>query len=212
MRAPAAIVYDDRTFLTVVGSTNGLNLRTLPSTDGDILNSMQNGSLLEVIDFGGDWHFVRYNGSFGYVSARYTRLHQPSAAGGSFAASSTINQLLETAKSFLGVRYTWGGTSPETGFDCSGFVYTTFRSIGITLNRSSRDQVRNGVHVDRANLEPGDLVFFAASPGGSRITHVGMYIGGGEFIHSSTFGVGVRISNINCNYHRPRFVAARRVI
>jgi len=120
-------------------------------------------------------------------------------------------EIVELAMQYLGSPYRWGGTTPA-GFDCSGFMVYLFRHFDISLNRVSRDMAHNGVHVLRSELMPGDLVFFAATPGGTRITHVGMYIGNGYLIHSSTYTTGVIISSMSSSWNNPRFVTARRVI
>ncbi|MCL1863571.1 MAG: C40 family peptidase [Defluviitaleaceae bacterium] len=115
--------------------------------------------------------------------------------------------IVETAMNYLGTRYLWGGTTPN-GFDCSGFMVYLFSPHGISLNRTSRDMARNGVEVSRSELEPGDLLFF----GGSRINHVGLYIGDGQFIHSSSDRWGVIISNLSAHYNERTFTTARRVV
>jgi len=126
-------------------------------------------------------------------------------------SATLADEIIEFARQYLGTRYIFGGTTPN-GFDCSGFVMYILRNFDIHVNRTSRDQVLNGVHVYRRDLIPGDLVFFGASPGSTRITHVGMYIGDGSFIHSSSWNTGVIISSMYSAYNNPRFIAARRVI
>lgn len=109
--------------------------------------------------------------------------------------------LVVYAANFLGVRYVWGGTTPS-GFDCSGFTKYVFSHFGINLNRVSRDQATQGATVSRANLQPGDLVFF-----GRPIHHVGIYVGNNCFIHAPRTGDVVRISPLT----RSDFVLAKRV-
>lgn len=116
------------------------------------------------------------------------------------------------AMQFLGTPWRWGGTNLTGGVDCSGFVFSVFRHHGITLNRSSRDQIRNGTIVSRHELLPGDLVFFATGRGGG-ITHVGIYIGGGDFVHSSSIrSGGVRVSSLYEAYYQRTYVNAARII
>lgn len=125
-----------------------------------------------------------------------------------------ITAIIDFAKTLLGVKYTYGGTTPETGFDCSGFVKYVFDNFDIKLNRVSADQAKQGFEVAIDELLPGDLVFFDTNGGISDISHVGLYIGAGEFINSVT-GSGngkVVIDSMNTNYWQPRFMTARRII
>jgi cell wall-associated NlpC family hydrolase len=111
---------------------------------------------------------------------------------------------------FMGIPYRWGGTSPETGFDCSGFVQFVFRqATGVLLPRSSFDQIRLGVSVMRDELMPGDLVFFNTMR--ATASHVGIYIGENRFIHSPSRGKVVEISDITSVYWQSRYDGARRM-
>lgn len=123
----------------------------------------------------------------------------------------SIPESIELAKRFLGITYTWGGRS-SFGFDCSGFTQMLVRSRGITMPRDADLQAAwsGVVPVDRHHLKPGDLLFFGGSP--SDITHTGMYIGKGQFIHDTTHGhPGVQISRINQQPWTKLLVAARRI-
>ncbi len=126
----------------------------------------------------------------------------------SVPASSNGSSIVATAKKYLGYKYTYGGSSPNTGFDCSGFTSYIFKQYGISLNRTAAGQYSNGVAVNRANLQPGDLVMF----GKSGINHVAIYIGGGQIIHSSTPSTGVRIDSLSTGYYNNNYVGARRVL
>ncbi len=99
--------------------------------------------------------------------------------------------LVKTAETFLGVPYLWGGTSAETGFDCSGFAQAVYRLQGLRLPRSSREQAQAGDAVDLQDARPGDLLFFAAGSGG-KVSHVAVYIGGSAFIHAPGQGKVIR--------------------
>jgi hypothetical protein len=119
----------------------------------------------------------------------------------------TLEEVLGFSKKFLGLPYTWAGTS-SYGFDCSGFVQMLFKEMGLQLPRNSRDQAKCDLFIPVAqeDLQPGDLVFF----GETRITHVGLYLGNDEFIHSGvTERPMVMISNIKSGKYK--FQAARRI-
>jgi len=124
------------------------------------------------------------------------------------SSQQNTNQLISAAKEFLGVPYIWGGTTPA-GFDCSGFTSYVFSRQGITLPRLSLDQYGVGTPVNFNNLIPGDLVFFNLSSG-KKVSHVGIYIGDGEFI-SATSSKGIAIYNFT-PYWSNSYVGARRVI
>lgn len=126
----------------------------------------------------------------------------------SAASEITTKEVKEVAQKYLGTPYVYGGTSSK-GFDCSGYITTVFKELGVTLPRSSASMYEVGDSVDQNDLIPGDLVFFNTS--GSGISHVGVYLGGGKFIHSQT-DKGVSISNLNDKYYwADRYVGAKRV-
>ena len=116
------------------------------------------------------------------------------------------NAIINTAKSYIGVPYLWGGTTPK-GFDCSGFAQFVFAKNGITLQRVSEDQAKNGNAVSYSNLQPGDLMFFSMNENGD-VSHVGIYLGNGQFIGSEA--AGVRVVTLD-SWWQARFVIARRV-
>ena len=116
------------------------------------------------------------------------------------------------AKQFLGYPYVYGGTSPS-GFDCSGFVKYVYAHFGVKMNRTASAQMDNGTPVSMSQLIPGDVVFFKkAGSSASRASHVGIYIGGGQFIHASTSKTGVIISKMSSAYYTSGFVGGRRLV
>ena len=126
------------------------------------------------------------------------------------AEANRIEVLLRRAMGLLGTPYRWGGTSPDSGFDCSGLVSYVFRTaVGIELPRVSRDMAGNGEKVDRAALSAGDLVFFGRR--GKRVDHVGIYVGDGQFVHAPRTGRDVTVSRLDTGYWAGRFLQARRV-
>jgi cell wall-associated NlpC family hydrolase len=114
------------------------------------------------------------------------------------------------ASQFYGSDYKWGGIT-SGGMDCSGFVYTAFRLNGIFLRRDSYLQAEEGLDVPIAELNAGDLVFFKSAKS-NRISHVGIYIGNGNFIHSSRGKKGVAVSSLSDEYFRKNFAGARRIL
>ncbi|MBN1383564.1 MAG: C40 family peptidase [Elusimicrobia bacterium] len=121
-----------------------------------------------------------------------------------------LGELINFAFEFLGVNYKYGGMDPEQGIDCSFFMQTVYKSLGTILPRTSRLQFKIGKRIRKNELMPGDLVFFKKYLRGSRIHHVGMYIGNDEFIHASYGARKVTISSLNERYYSKRFVGARR--
>lgn len=114
------------------------------------------------------------------------------------------------ALSVVGVRYRYGGHSPRTGFDCSGLVMHVYdRAWGVALPRSTKEQRYVGRAVKRADLQPGDLVFYNTR--NRPFSHVGIYLGDGNFVHAPRRGQRVRVESIDTPYWRARFNGARRL-
>jgi cell wall-associated NlpC family hydrolase len=123
----------------------------------------------------------------------------------------TASDLVSNALGFLGVRYKRGGNSAETGFDCSGFVKATYeKTIGLILPRKASQQAAATEQIDKADLQPGDLVFFNTMR--HAFSHVGIYIGEGKFIHAPKPGAEVRVDNLGQSYWSRHFDGARRVL
>jgi len=117
------------------------------------------------------------------------------------------NEIIGTANRFLGVPYRWGGTSPESGFDCSGLSMVVYHLNGLNLPRTSREQWKAGSPVNRGHLSKGDLVFFDTRRRG-RVSHVGIYIGGNKFVHAPAAGKRIRIESLSNGYYKRRYVGA----
>jgi len=117
-------------------------------------------------------------------------------------------QLMDTAAEFVGIKYRWGGTSQEDGFDCSGLTMAVYQLNGLDLPRTSKEQFQSGKAIPKQELKKGDLVFFATR-GGKRITHVGIYTGDGTFIHSPRKGKKIETSSLSRGYFASRFIGAR---
>jgi len=118
------------------------------------------------------------------------------------------DEIVKTAKSFLGLPYRWGGSSSDYGFDCSGLSMTAYHLNGLNLPRSSKGQYSTGTPVKRSQLLKGDLVFFAISKG-RKVSHVGIYTGNDRFIHAPGKGKRVRIESLSSRYFKTRYAGAR---
>jgi hypothetical protein len=118
------------------------------------------------------------------------------------------NEIVTTAKSFIGVPYSWGGTSPQQGFDCSGLTMAVYKLNGLNLPRSSKDQFAVGTPISRTQLSKGDLVFFSTSQG-NKVTHVGIYTGDGQFIHAPGKDKRIRLDSLANGYFKAHFLGAR---
>ncbi|MHB8448220.1 MAG: C40 family peptidase [Rudaea sp.] len=117
--------------------------------------------------------------------------------------------LVDFAMTLRDIRYRRGGRSPQRGFDCSGFVHYVFAQVlGVDLPENSAGQFADSRKISRAELQAGDLVFFHTR--GRRISHVGIYLGAGRFIHSPTTGERVRVDRLSARYWAHRFAGARR--
>lgn len=123
--------------------------------------------------------------------------------------SSVMNQIVQNSYSFLGNSYVYGAEGPSC-FDCSGFVQYLYNSYGFNLSRTTYDQINDGQPVDKADLQEGDLVFFKSYDTDAP-THVGIYIGDGNFIHASSGKGCVTISSLNNPYYSDNYWAARRI-
>ena len=219
-------------------STESLKVRKEANTKSEVIDSLTKNAQVSIIEELTGWYKIKIGKEIGYVSSQYIsdKKVETTTSRGSTTRSEEVSQMpeetveeeeepvtssapvsgegesvVEFAKQYLGYKYVAGGASPSTGFDCSGFTSYVYKNFGVSLNRTSKDQVKNGVAVSRSELEPGDLVLFKGKTG-SAIGHVGIYIGGGKFIHASTPSTGVIISGLSESYYNTRYVSARRVI
>lgn len=214
----------DKASLVVKVETDALRVRTEPSVESRIWDQGYKGETYEVVsDLGDGWVEIHLegddsesDGSNGYVytpgnavimySLPVAVKFSPSEMAAQ-AQSARRRNAVDYAMQFLGKPYVWGGTNPNTGADCSGFVqYVIRNSAGVSLNRTSSAQSQQGIKVNSSQMKPGDLVFYGSSSG--RVNHVAMYIGNGQVIHASSAKTGIKISQ--WNYRNP--VGIRNVI
>ena len=134
-----------------------------------------------------------------YKSSNDHSLHEPEKS----------QKVVHLARSMVGKPYKYGGLSPKSGFDCSGLVYYTHRSVGRTLPRTSYAQYSSTRPIRRDDLVPGDLVFFRIRR--SKISHVGIYLGDDDFVHAPSSGKSVRINSLDEPYWDKRFIRGGRV-
>lgn len=191
-------------------NTSVLNVRSGAGTDYDRVAKISGGTVVTVLEQLDGWYKIATSTVTGYASSEYLTIVDTEALA---AASSKGAQLVELAKQYLGVRYKYGGTSPS-GFDCSGFVYYLMKTIGNAVPRTASAQWSAGyTKVAKSDLQPGDLVFFTNTMRSSNyITHVGVYVGNGQFIHSSSpSSGGVIYSSLTEGYYATRYAGACRV-
>ena len=198
------------------GST--LNMRSGPGTSYDRVATLSDGTVVDIVGIDNGWYKVTYNGTTGYVSSDYmiTTKESPSSRGDSTATASSSDlgaQIVAYAKEFLGCPYSWGATGPNA-FDCSGFTYYVYKHFGYTLNRGATGQLSNGSSVaSMYDLVPGDLVFFYDGKVSTPVSHVGIYIGDGQFIHASTGdGRDVQIDDLFTGHYAKKYVYGRHII
>lgn len=202
-----------------------VNFRSQPNTSSSVLASLRNGTVVSVTGVQGGWFKVTYNGQKGYVHPDYLSFSnvQSSGSTGSSGSSSitppsnsvSYNSssekraaVLEYAAQFLGTPYVYGGSTPS-GFDCSGFTSYVFKNTVGSIPRVAQAQFDATTRVSMDELLPGDLVFFGSSA--SSISHVGIYVGNNQFIHSPHTGDVVKYDSLTGSY-ASRFQGGGRVI
>ena len=188
---------------------SSLNMRAAAGTSYDTVASIPGGTVLELEGVDNGWYKVTYSGKTGYVSSDYIAITtEPDAT--ETASSDLGAQIVAYAEEYLGTPYVLGGNGPNQ-FDCSGFTKYVYSHFGYTLNRTATDQLQNGVSVSKDELQPGDLVFFKYRTS-KPVSHVGIYIGNGEFIHASTNRYVVQIDQMESGHYANVYVYARRII
>ena len=195
---------------TAIASIAGdrVNLRSGPSAESTKLSVLDGGTTFSVLDKDGDWVKVKAGDSVGWVSKSLTSLGEPRPDSSS-SSSSKGEKFLRLAMTYMGTPYVRGGTSHD-GVDCSGLTYAVARELGISLPRTSSDQWGVGKAVEKGNLKPGDLVFFKNTYRDG-ISHVGVYAGGGKFVHAVRSGKPVSVSSLDDGYYVAHWAGAYRV-
>ena len=192
-----------------------LNVRSGPGTDYSKVTSLNDGAVVPIVGIDNGWYKITTSGGLsGYVSSDYMVTCKDSAGsrgdGTAVAASSSLGQqVVDYTKQYLGTPYVYGGNGPNS-FDCSGYTSYVYRHFGYTLNRTASGQLSNGTSVSKSELQPGDLVFFRYNTS-KAASHVGIYIGGGQFIHASTNTYTVKIDTLTSGHYANVYVGARRI-
>ncbi len=186
-----------KTMATV--NTLTVYIREKPNTDCTILTIVTTDEELEVVQEGEEWIEIKLDDENGFVNAQYVDLSEElkkampyTETERSAEVSDSKYSLVQTALSYVGGRYVWGGTSLTNGVDCSGFTMQIMAKYGVYLPHSSRGQAGYGRSVGTSELLPGDLIFYGS---GGSISHVAIYIGNGQIVHASNSRDGIKVSN-----------------
>ncbi len=200
-------------YTKAVVQTDGLNVRTGPGEEYEILTRVATGEELEVVEVSNGWVECVLNTDTVYVSEEFVEIEESLDTAVTLSelkygsgVSDVRVSLVDYALQFVGNPYVWGGTSLTNGADSSGFVLSVYANYGYSLPHSSAAQANCGTRISTSELQPGDLLFYGSSA--SNISHVAIYIGNGQIVHASDERSGIKISNYN--YRTP--VAAVRIL
>ena len=192
---------------------NGVRLRQAPSMTAAILNeNLNTGSNARILGVNGDWTRVIVNGQEGFVYSSYVKegRYEPAGSVSRAVGSDLGKEIANYALTFIGTPYSWGGKSPATGFDCSGFVQYVFGQFGYTTSSIANDVRKEGSHVEPADIQPGDVLCFYS--GNDYVGHVGIYIGDNTFVHAANSATGVVTTSLSVGYYAQRGYEIRRII
>ncbi len=229
---PDSLYDEEKTYYV---SASSVNVRDSASKSGNIIDGLSLNKEVTVLGENGDWYLVSVDGTKGYVAKTLLSTTKKEVTSRSSTpvqntdddedeaeeddeednytppapAGSEGSDIAAYAQQFVGYPYVYGASGPNA-FDCSGFAQYVYRQFGYSINRTADNQAYNGSYVSQEDLEPGDLVFFNTS--GRGIGHVGIYIGGRQFVHASTSRTGVIISSLDSSYYTSRYVTARRIV
>lgn len=201
---------EDRSYIATV-DVSSVNINVTHDSDKVLIQATQGQTFHVLEDMGDGWLRVKVGDTEGYIpldgntsisqqeEIAASESEEVMEAAPAEATTDRRQNLVNYGLQFVGGKYRYGGSDPNTGADCSGFTrYVLAGGAGVALNRSSTAQSVQGVQVSQAQMRPGDLIFYGS---GRRINHVGMYIGNGQIVHASTYKTGIKISN--WNYRNP---------
>lgn len=217
----------DVTITTGVVNTGTLSVRANPGTDEKLVGKIYANTKVNIAEAENGWYKITTEGLDGWVSSEYisnvtTVLDKPvepnrgvakrTAETATTANSKKIASIVAVAKQQVGKPYRYGSSGPNA-FDCSGLVSYAYRSVGVSLPRSSSSYVSVGKTVSKANLKEGDIILFdTAGPIDGRVSHLGIYVGNRQIVHASTGGRGVVYDSIDAPYYAQRYIKAVRVL
>ncbi|NLK21474.1 MAG: SH3 domain-containing protein [Epulopiscium sp.] len=200
-----------------ISTGDRVNIRVKPNTSCQVLGQVNKGDDLVITGKLGDWYQVVYNDSEAWIYEEYVRTAEEAflpqvKVEVQVSSNKSANEIIAYAKRFIGTPYRYAGTDLSRGVDCSGFTQSVMGNFGISLNRTSGGQGLDGYAVSKKDLQPGDLVLFDTSGvNNGNISHVGIYIGDNQFIHSES-SRGVIISSLGEGYYTRTYVKAVRVL
>lgn len=214
---------EEKVIKTAYVSGTAVNVRQQASTSSAIVTTLKQKAKIDILEDLSGWYKIKTTNGVGYISKQYitdsldkivvkkpvntTTKTETSATG---SASATAQDVVNFARKYVGYKYVYGGSGP-TSFDCSGFTMYVFKQFGVSLPHNARTQSNYGKYVNKANLQPGDLLIFNDYANKS-IGHAGIYIGGGKFVHAANSNRGVTTDTINSGYYSIRFVEGRRLV
>lgn len=214
--------------------TSSANVRESASTSANVITTLTRNTEVNVVGEEGDFYKIEYQNYTGYIAKSLvsdkavaevtsrsseersekvdtSKQKNNNQVDTSVSNSGAGDNIVAFAKKYLGYDYVSGGTTPSSGFDCTGFTYYVYNACGYSLSRSCSVQAKSGEAVSRENLQTGDLLLFNNGGNGS-IGHVGIYIGGGTFIHAANSRRGVVTDTINSGYYNTYYYGARRIV
>ena len=229
--AEATQPVEEKVLKTLFINAETVNVRKEPNTESEVVVKLSVNTSVDVYSEENGWSKVKVDGKEGYISSallsdkkqetsRSLTTTRKQEEQKQEQVSTTTQQttatesgqgakVVETAKSYIGSKYVYGASGPNS-FDCSGFTSYIYKQFGVSLSRTAAGQYGNGTAVNRSDLQLGDLIMFG--PSASAINHVGIYIGGGRIVHAANTSRGVTTDTINSGYYKNNYVGARRVI
>ncbi len=197
---------------TLVITASVLNVRNSASSSGAILGKLTYNTNVIAVGIENGWYKIKYNNNYAYISAEYAKEQDVLSSRGDYVRddSNIAAMLADKACTYLGHKYVYGGASPS-GFDCSGLVYYVYKNYVTGLPRGATSQSKLGQYVEKENLQKGDLIYFTENQG-TNITHVGIYLEDGYFVHAANPKRGVVKDTINSGYYYKNYLFAKRVI